>query len=92
MDPLEFGAEDQVKKGSPLIVATHVGFRGTALFIYWFGSVSFLVLTKFKFFKSLKIFSGSFVTKFVFILLCLAADFWAVKVKIARRRTCSKDK
>jgi len=63
MDPLEFGAEEVQKKGSPMIVATHVGFRGLALFIYWFGSI----------------FSGSFVTKFVFILLCLAADFWAVK-------------
>ena len=40
MDPLEFGAEEVQKKGSPMIVATHVGFRGLALFIYWFGSVS----------------------------------------------------
>ena len=39
MDPLEFGAEDQVKKGHPVVAATHVGFRGAALFIYMFGSV-----------------------------------------------------
>jgi len=63
MDPLEFGAEDQVKKGHPVVAATHVGFRGAALFIYMFGSI----------------FSSSFVTCFIFILLCLAADFWAVK-------------
>jgi len=63
MDPLEFGAEDQAKKGHPVVAATHVGFRGAALFIYMFGSI----------------FSSSFVTCFIFILLCLAADFWAVK-------------
>lgn len=77
MDPLEFGAEETAKKGQPLIVATHVGFRGTALFIYWFGSVSSLFVPLF--YANFKIFSTSFVTKFVFILLCLAADFWAVK-------------
>ena len=76
MDPLEFGAEETAKKAQPLIVATHVGFRGTALFIYWFGSVSLIFS---RFYLTFKIFSTSFVTKFVFILLCLAADFWAVK-------------
>ena len=39
MDPLEFGSEEQVKKGHPGIVATHVGFRGAALFMYMFGTV-----------------------------------------------------
>jgi len=63
MDPLEFGSEDQVKKGHPAIVATHVGFRGAAIFLYMFGSI----------------FTSSFVTVFIFILLCLAADFWVVK-------------
>ena len=43
MDPLEFGSEDQVKKGHPAIVATHVGFRGAAIFLYMFGSVGIIV-------------------------------------------------
>lgn len=63
MNNLEFGSENVEKKGHPGVVVAHLGFRVSALFIYMFGGI----------------FSMSFVTSFVFILLCLAIDFWTVK-------------
>ncbi|KAI6196940.1 hypothetical protein M3Y94_01167000 [Aphelenchoides besseyi] len=47
----------------PMIVLSHVGFRGAALFVYFFANW----------------FWSSFIVQFLIILTLLSADFWTVK-------------
>uniref|UniRef100_A0A7E4V4X2 Golgi apparatus membrane protein TVP23 homolog n=1 Tax=Panagrellus redivivus TaxID=6233 RepID=A0A7E4V4X2_PANRE len=47
----------------PLVVLSHIGFRGFAIFIYVFANVFF----------------SSFIQQFLVILFLLSADFWTVK-------------
>ncbi|XP_045462788.1 uncharacterized Golgi apparatus membrane protein-like protein CG5021 isoform X2 [Harmonia axyridis] len=68
-DALEFGDEDvetSAKKGAlthPYVTFFHLAFRCSALFGYLF----------------YRVFSSSFITSFVLIVLLLSMDFWTVK-------------
>lgn len=68
-DDLAFGSEHEPRSNRKAIlphgktVMFHCLFRFSAILFYFFGSV----------------FSASFVTIFIFVLLLLSADFWTVK-------------
>ncbi|XP_014250639.1 uncharacterized Golgi apparatus membrane protein-like protein CG5021 isoform X1 [Cimex lectularius] len=64
-DTIPFGQEQQDpnKLPHPYVTMCHVGFRATALVAYMFCGL----------------FSTSFITSFVVIVLLLCADFWTVK-------------
>ncbi|XP_017786282.1 PREDICTED: uncharacterized Golgi apparatus membrane protein-like protein CG5021 isoform X2 [Nicrophorus vespilloides] len=65
-DTMDFGEEDATPKDAlthPYVTIFHMAFSGAAMVTYLFCGL----------------FSDSFITSFVFIVLLLSMDFWTVK-------------